>query len=76
MGAGIAWFTYLGTRGSQNMLSLRLSISSILINTEDVTGINQLSISLTNRSFSLTYQVQTSYSVTGSTFTYDIGEAS
>lgn len=70
--AGIDWFTFLG--GSKNPTALSLNISSVILNTQNVTGIRQLSINLTsNRSFSISYQVQTSYSVTGDTFQYTLG---
>lgn len=71
MTAGIDWLNFLG--GTKNELALNLNISSVILNTQYVTGLLQLSISLTeNRKFSVTYQVQTSYSLTGDTFQYDI----
>jgi len=69
--AGVDWFTFLG--GSKNQIALRANISAVILNTTFVTGINQLSISLTNRSFSITYQSQTVFSVIGDNFQYNIG---
>lgn len=74
MGAGIDWFTFLGSKGSNNTLQLSLALSSLILNTPNVLGLLQLSFNLsTERVFSITYQVQTSYSVTGSSFIYDLG---
>lgn len=74
MGAGIAWFTFLGGKGSNNTLQLSLALSAVILNTPNVLGIKQLSFNLSsNRSFSISYQVQTSYSVTSGSFIYDLG---
>lgn len=68
--AGIDWFTFLG---SKNQLALNLAISAVILNTEFVTGILQLSVNLnTDRNFSVSYRVQTTYSTTGDTFQYDL----
>lgn len=78
--AGIDWNTFLG--GSKNQLALNLAVSAVILNTTDadnlnVVGINQLSINLdsTTRKISISYQVQTTYSVTAltNTFTFDLG---
>lgn len=74
MGAGINWFTFLGSKGSNNNLLLIQAISVVILNTPSVEGLLQLSFDLsTTRVFSITYQVQTSYSVVGNTFQYDLG---
>lgn len=72
-GAGIDWFTFLG--GSKNILDLKLAIQTTIINTENVTGILQLSIGLDDatRRFSISFTVQTTYSVTQGSFVYDLG---
>jgi hypothetical protein len=72
-GAGIDWFTFLG--GSKNELGLRLAIQSVILNTIDVTGLNQLDVNLDHvtRRFSISFQVQTTYSVSQGTFVYDLG---
>ena len=69
IGAGIDWFNLLGAK---DQTALNLSISSIILNTDGVTGIIEISISLdANRNFSVTYKVQTVYSTTQSTFVFD-----
>ena len=80
-GAGLDWFTYLG--GSKNQTLVNLSISSVILNTPDITtqgvtrqgvlGLLQLSINLSNtRAFSVSYRAQTVYSITTGNFTYDL----
>lgn len=70
--AGIDWFTLLG--GSKNELALSLNISSVILNTQFVVAIKQLTIGLDkNRKFTVSYQVQTSYSVTGDSFQLSLG---
>lgn len=71
MGAGIDWFNLLG---SKELLTLELSISTVILNTADVTGLLQLSTELnpTTRVFSVSYRVSTTFSVTGSVFEFDI----
>ncbi len=73
LGSGINWFFYLG--GSKNQLALNLAIAAMILNTSNVIGIRQLSVNLDhqNRSFSISYRVQTTYSVTGNSFIYNIG---
>jgi hypothetical protein len=74
MGAGINWFGFLGSKGSNNNIQLSLAISAVILNTTDVLGLLQLSFNInSSRQFSISYQVQTSYSVTGSSFIYDLG---
>lgn len=69
IGAGIDWFNLLGAKDE---LTLNLSISSVILNTEGVTGILELSTSLgSNRAFSVSYEVQTVYSTVSSTFVFD-----
>lgn len=68
--AGIDWFNFLS---SKNQSALNLSISSVILNTANVTGLLQLSVSLTDsRLFSISYRVQTAYSLTGDTFQYNL----
>lgn len=73
--AGLDWMTFLG--GSKNPLALRLALSATILNTPQVVGIVQLSTNLnhTTRVFSVSYQVQTTFSTTSlsSTFTFDLG---
>lgn len=71
LGAGIDWFTYLG---SKNQAGLTISVASIIINTENVTGLLQLSVVLNDvtRNISIRYQVQSTYSVISDTFVFDL----
>jgi hypothetical protein len=71
LGAGIDWFNLIG---SKNEIGLNLAISTTILNTENVTGILELSTTLdNNRVFTVNYQVQTTYSSLNGTFTYDTG---
>lgn len=72
LGAGVDWFTYLG---SKDQLALNLAISAVILNTTDVTGIQQLSAVLepSNRKFTVQYRVQTVYSVLTGNFEFDLG---
>lgn len=67
-GAGLAWFDLLG---SKNQLPLNLAINAIILNTDDVTGILQTSVILdASRNLSVSYMVQTIYSVLTGTYQY------
>lgn len=69
--AGIDWFNLLGAK---DQLALNLAVSSIIINTEEVTGNLQiLRLLNTERNFLLEYKTQTIYSQVGNTFQYDLG---
>jgi hypothetical protein len=70
--AGIDWFNLLG---SKNQLALSLEINAVILNTENVTGIKQLFVSLTDRVFEVSYRVQTTYSVASDTFQYNFTNA-
>lgn len=70
LGGGIDWFNLLGTK---DQVSLNLSISAVILNTLNVTGILQLTTSLSDeRVFTVTYRVQTSYSTAASVFQFDL----
>lgn len=71
VGAGIDWFGFLG---GKDQIGLNLAISAVILNTANVTGIRQLSVSLNDntRIFSVQYQVQTTYSVLSGAFQYDL----
>lgn len=57
---GIDWFNLLG---GKNQLALNLAVSTTILNTENVTGLQQLSINLdVSRVIRIIYNVQTSYS--------------
>lgn len=69
LGAGIDWFNLLG---SKNQVALNLAISTTILNTQQVTGILQLSVVLdSRRNLTVTYSAQTVYSSTSSSFTFD-----
>lgn len=78
LGAGIDWFTFLG---SKNPTAMNLAISAVILNTPNpvdgtpvVLGLLQLGVNLSDsRVFSVQYKVQTIYSVTGGSFQYDLG---
>lgn len=69
--AGIDWFNYLG---GKDLTILQLSLSTVILNTTNVTGLKQLLPVLEpeTRLFTVTYQVQTTYSVLSGTFQYDL----
>lgn len=66
-GAGIDWFNLLG---SKNQTALNLAISSVILNTPNVTGLRQLNVQLSvARNLSVSYVVQTTYSTGTETIT-------
>jgi hypothetical protein len=66
---GIDWFNLLG---SKNQLALQLAVSTMILNTENVTGILAVSVSLTDaRVLTVEYKAQTVYSTLTDTFDYD-----
>ncbi len=67
--AGIDWFNLLG---SKDRTALNLSISTVILNTTEVTGMLQLSTGLNvARQFTVNYRVQTVYSIVANTFVFD-----
>lgn len=67
--AGIDWFNLLG---GKNQLAINLAVSTTLLNTEDVTEIKQLSVSLSaaSRQLSITYTVKTSFGIVSNAEVY------
>lgn len=59
-GAGIDWVNRLGSRNQQELLELDLR--TLILQTEGVTAINNISVVVTGRDFSATYDIQTIYS--------------
>ena len=61
LGAGIDWLNFLG--GSKNQLALNLAISAVILNTEGVASMVQLSsnLDLVTRAFAVSYTVATVY---------------
>ena len=70
LNSGIDWFNLLG---SKNEASLQLYISTQILKSEGVTGINQLLVDLdhSTRGLTVQYEVQTIYSTVNNTFVYD-----
>lgn len=69
LGAGIDWFNLLG---SKNQTALQLAISTVILNTPQVTSLIKLSTNVSaQRQFSVTYKVQTVYSSASSNFVFD-----
>lgn len=69
MGAGIDWFNLLGNKA---ILNLNLAISSVILNTENVTGILQFSANLSpSRVYLVQYKVQTTFSTRSDTFVFN-----
>lgn len=67
---GIDWFNLLG---SKNEIGLVAAISTTLINTQNITGIDQLSINVDDqRLITIKYVVQTTLSVLSNSFQYDL----
>lgn len=68
--AGIDWFNFIG---GKDEIALNLAISATILNTPNVTGIDQLYIVLSSdRQFSVSYKVQTTYSQVQGAFQYDL----
>lgn len=69
LGAGIDWFNLLGNK---NETALQLAISTVILNTPQVTSLVTLSANLSaSREFSVSYKVSTVYSSASSNFTFD-----
>ena len=68
LGAWIDWFNLLG---ANDLSALQLAISTVILNTDQVTGLLELSLVLdASRNVTIRYQVQTSYSTSYGTFVY------
>ncbi len=72
-GAGIDWFNLLG---SKNQVALQLAVAAVILNTANVTGGLQLSVTYNEltRALSIVYQVQTTYSQLSNSFVYDLSQ--
>lgn len=78
LASGINWFTFLS---SKDGLGLSLAISAVILNTPNpvngtsvVTGILQQNVNLSSsRQFSVSYKVQTIYSIVSGNFSFDLG---
>lgn len=70
--AGIDWLNLLGAK---DQLPLELAISSVILNTQDVTGLLLLNVSRDSaRNLTLTYRVQTSYGTSQASFSLDLSQ--
>ena len=70
LGSGIDWFNLLG---GKDLVALNLAVSAAILNTQNVTGLLQLSVVVTpERLLVVTYQVQTTYSILGGNFQFDL----
>ena len=59
LGAGIDWFNLLG---GKDLTTLNLAVSAVILNTQYVSNLIQLSINVdVNRNVSISYEVQTSF---------------
>lgn len=60
LGAGVDWFNLLGAK---NETAVTLAVSAVILNTQDVTGLQQLNVALdAARRLTISYRVQTIYS--------------
>lgn len=70
MSAGVDWFELLGSR---RVLELRLSISTVILNTQDVKQINVLSSNLDDsRNLLIQYSVETEYGTVEDVLTSEV----
>jgi hypothetical protein len=70
LAAGINWLNLLGEK---DLTSLKVSISTVILNTTNVTGIQELSLVLTeSRRLTVKYAVITVYSVYQNTFEFNV----
>ena len=70
MNQGIDWFNLLG---GKDLVALKLAITTTILNTDDVTGVLELSTNLDkNRNVTISYQVSTSYGTVVDTYTYQV----
>lgn len=68
--AGIDWFNLLG---SKQRIALNLAISAVILNTDNVTGILELSLNLSqNRRITIKYNTQTTFGNSANSFQYDL----
>lgn len=66
--AGVDWWNLLG---SKNLIGLKLALSTVILNTQDVSGLLELSVVLDqNRLITITYKAQTVYGEADETFQY------
>jgi hypothetical protein len=73
--AGIDWGNLLG---SKNVVALNMAIASTILGTDNVTGLLQFSAALdpVTRDYSVSYRVQTTFSQTSGTYTFNLNGTS
>lgn len=66
-GAGIDWFNLLG---GKDTIAINLAVSAVILNTQDVTGLQELSLDLnrSTRALIVSYKVDTVYGTLVATF--------
>ena len=57
LSAGIDWINRLGAKNQSDLLNLDLK--RIILQSQDVTGLNTISIDVTDRQFNVTYDIST-----------------
>lgn len=69
-GQGLDWLSLLGAK---NTLAIKLAVSTAILNTENVTGLIEVSTVIdNNRKLTISYKVQTTYGAITDTFQYDV----
>jgi hypothetical protein len=70
MSAGVDWFNLLGAK---DQTALNLAISAVILNTQYVTGLTQLTVEVdaATRALSVSYEVETSYGTSAQAFSLD-----
>lgn len=68
---GVNWFNLLGTK---QQVALQLAVAAVILNSPNVTGGLQLSVTYNaqTRNVSIVYQVQTIYSQLSNSYQYDL----
>ena len=70
LGNGIDWFNFLGEK---DQLALNLFVSAVILNTANVTGIDQLFVNVDEaRQLTIRYDVQSTYSTASGIFQFDL----
>lgn len=70
VGGGVDWFNLLG---SKNPVAINLAVSAVILNTADVTGVRQASVSLdVARKLSVKYVATSIFSQISGNFQFDL----
>lgn len=70
--AGLDWY---GLLGYKDKVALRLAVSSVILNTTEVTGLKQINLNYNavTRDLTITYKAQTTYSTLTDIYQYSQG---